>query len=182
MRALTAILGCVRRLCWDPRHRSSDARSRSKSKRLDVSIRKAIGTFPNFEPTPRLDGVRVVAVDDERDSLNLLRTILEAAGASVRTVGNGPDALDAIRAEPGDVLIADIGMPGMDGLQLIRALRQMDEPARSMPAAALTAYARSHDRMTSLASGFQMHLVKPIDPLELIVAVATLAPRRPGAS
>ena len=131
---------------------------------------------PQLEPTPRLDGVRVLAVDDERDSLNLLRTILEAAGASVRTVGNAPDALDAIRAEPGDVLIADIGMPGMDGLQLIRALRQMEEPARSMPAAALTAYARSHDRITSLASGFQMHLVKPIDPLELIVAVATLAP------
>ena len=137
---------------------------------------------PQLESTPRLDGVRVLAVDDERDSLNLLRTILEAAGASVRTVGNGPDALDAIRAEPGDVLIADIGMPGIDGLQLIRALRQMEEPARSMPAAALTAYARSHDRITSLASGFQMHLVKPIDPLELIVAVATLAPRRSGAS
>jgi len=137
---------------------------------------------PQLEPAPRLDGVRVLAVDDERDSLNLLRTVLEAAGASVRTVGNGPDALDAIRAEPGDVLIADIGMPGMDGLQLIRALRQMDEPARSMPAAALTAYARSHDRITSLASGFQMHLAKPIDPLELIVAVATLAPRRLGAS
>jgi CheY-like chemotaxis protein len=137
---------------------------------------------PQSEPAPRLDGVRVLAVDDERDSLNLLRTILEAAGATVRTVANGPDALEAIRAEPGDVLIADIGMPGMDGLQLIRTLRQMDEPARSMPAAALTAYARSHDRITSLASGFQMHLVKPIDPLELIVAVATLAPRRLGTS
>jgi len=71
--------------------------------------------------------------------LNLLRIILEGAGAIVRTVGNGDEALDAIRAEPGDVLIADIGMPGMDGLQLIRALHQMEEPARSMPAAALTA-------------------------------------------
>jgi CheY-like chemotaxis protein len=76
------------------------------------------------------------------------------------------------------VMVADIGMPGMDGLQLIRAIRQMDEPVRSMPAAALTAYARSQDRITALASGFQMHLVKPIDPLELIVAVSTLAPRR----
>jgi CheY-like chemotaxis protein len=73
-------------------------------------------------------------------------------------------------------------MPGMDGLQLIRAVRQLDEPARNLPAAALTAYARSQDRITSLASGFQMHLVKPIDPLELIVAIATLAPRRMGAS
>jgi len=62
-----------------------------------------------------------------------------------------------------------------------RAIRQLHEPARSIPAAALTAYARSQDRVTSLASGFQMHLVKPIDPLELIVAVSTLAPRRIGA-
>lgn len=85
-----------------------------------------IGTLPNLRPHSVLDGVRVLAVDDQRDSLNLLRTILEAAGASVRTVGNASDALDAIRAEPGDVLIADIGMPGMDGLQLIRALRQME--------------------------------------------------------
>ena len=66
-------------------------------------------------------------------------------------------------------------MPGMDGLQFIRAVRQMDEPLRSTPAAALTAYARSHDRITSLASGFQMHLVKPIDPVELVVAVSALA-------
>ena len=89
-------------------------------------------------------------------------------------------ALDAIRQHVPDVMIADIGIPGMDGLQLIRALRLMDEPARSTPAAALTAYARSQDRITSLASGYQMHLVKPIDPVELIVAISTLAPRRLG--
>jgi PAS domain S-box-containing protein len=138
-------------------------------------------TAPHVEPTPRLDGVRVLAVDDEPDSLNLLRTVLEAAGASVRTARNAREALEEIRTDPRDVLIADIGMPGMDGLQLIRAVRQMEEPARSIPAAALTAYARSHDRITSLASGFQMHLVKPIDPLELVVAIATLVPRRLGA-
>jgi CheY-like chemotaxis protein len=78
--------------------------------------------------------------------------------------------------------VADIGMPGMDGLQVIRALRQMDGPIRHTPAAALSAYARSQDRITSLASGFQMHLVKPIDPLELIVAVSSLLPRRIGTS
>jgi signal transduction histidine kinase len=133
---------------------------------------------PRLEPSPRLDGVRVVAVDDELDSLALLQTVLETAGATVRSAASGQQALDAIRAEPPDVLIADVGMPGMDGLQLIRTLRQMEEPVGSMPAAALTAYARSHDRVTSLASGFQMHLVKPIDPLELVVAVATLTARR----
>ena len=122
----------------------------------------------------------MLAVDDEPDSLDLLRTVLEGAGATVSTARSGPEALDAIRREVPDVLIADVGMPGMDGLQLIRAIRQMPEPARSVPAAALTAYARSQDRITSLASGFHMHLVKPIDPLELVVAVATLAPRRLG--
>ena len=135
---------------------------------------------PELETIPRLDGVHVLAVDDEPDSLNLLRTVLEAAGARVATAQSGPEALDTMRRELHDVLIADIGMPGMDGLQLIRAVRQMKEPVHRIPAAALTAYARSHDRITSLASGFHMHLVKPIDPLELVVAVATLAPRRLG--
>ena len=137
---------------------------------------------PELEPAPRIDGVRVLVVDDEPDSLGLLRTALERGGASVRTAQSGPEALDAIRAERPDVLVADIGMPGMDGLQLIRVIRQMEEPLRSTPAAALTAYARAQDRVTSLASGFHMHLAKPIDPLELIVAIATLAPRRSGGS
>jgi CheY-like chemotaxis protein len=136
---------------------------------------------PTWEPAPRLDGIRVLAVDDEPDSLNLLRIVLEAAGASVTTAPSGATAIDLMRIATPDVLVADIGMPGMDGLQLIRTIRQMEEPFRSTPAAALTAYARSQDRIASLASGFHMHLAKPIDPLELIVAVATLAPRRFGA-
>ena len=137
---------------------------------------------PVVDPIPRLDGIHVLAVDDELDSLNLLRTVLEGAGAQVTTSASGPAALDALQTHHPDVMVADIGMPGMDGLQLIRALRQLDEPLRSTPAAALTAYARSQDRITSLASGFHMHLVKPVDPLELIVAVFTLAPRRMSAS
>jgi PAS domain S-box-containing protein len=134
----------------------------------------------SLETVPRLDGIRVLAVDDEVDSLSLLRAVLEGVGATVTTAGSALAAIDAIRHEPPDVMVADIGMPGMDGLQLIRALRQMAEPVRSVPAAALTAYARSQDRITSLASGFQMHLVKPIDPVELVVAVASLAPRKIG--
>jgi PAS domain S-box-containing protein len=135
---------------------------------------------PTLETVPRLDGVHVLAVDDEPDSLDLLRTVLEGAGATVIVSRSALAALDAVRQHAPDVIVADIGMPGMDGLQLIRALRQMDEPLRNIPAAALTAYARSQDRITSLASGYQMHLVKPIDPLELIVAVSTLTPRRVG--
>jgi PAS domain S-box-containing protein len=130
------------------------------------------------DPVPRLDGINVLAVDDEPDSVNLLRTVLEGAGAKVTSAESGSAALESLQTTMPDVMIADIGMPGMDGVQLIRAIRRMDEPVRSLPAAALTAYARSQDRITSLASGFQMHLVKPIDPLELIVAVSTLAPRK----
>ena len=131
---------------------------------------------------PRLDGVRVLAVDDEADSLNLLRAVLESAGAAVTTAHSGPVALEALPQARPDVLLADIGMPDMDGLALIRAVRRLDEPWGSLPAAALTAYARSQDRITSLASGFQMHLAKPIDPLELIVAVASLVARRTGVA
>ena len=132
----------------------------------------------SMETVPRLDGVHVLAVDDETDSLDLLRTVLEEAGASVTTARSGAEALQAMKERRPDVMIADIGMPGMDGLQLIRTVRQMEEPIRSIPAAALTAYARSQDRITSLASGFQMHLVKPIDPVELVVAASSLAPKR----
>jgi PAS domain S-box-containing protein len=131
---------------------------------------------PELDTIPRLDGLHVLAVDDEIDSLNLLKSVLEGAGATVTTARSAAEALESIRTQPPDVLVADIGMPGMDGLELIRAIRQLEGPVRSTPAAALTAYARARDRVTSLASGFQMHLVKPIDPLELIVAVARLAP------
>jgi len=132
---------------------------------------------PALDVMPHLDGIQVLAVDDEPDSLELLRAVLESAGATVRTAASGKGAIEAIRLQPPHVMVADVGMPGMDGLEMIRAVRQLPEPARSVPAAALTAYARSQDRITSLASGFQMHLVKPIDPVELIVAVAALARR-----
>ena len=150
---------------------SPDARARlARQPRADRQL-------PLLSAVPRLDGIHVLAVDDELDSLNLLRTVLEGAGATVVTCGSAAGALDALRTQRADVMVADIGMPGTDGLQLIRALRQLEEPMRHMPAAALTAYARSQDRITALASGFHMHLVKPIDPLELIVAVSSLASR-----
>jgi len=126
----------------------------------------------------RLDGIHVLAVDDEEDSLTLLREILETAGAQVTTVASGQEALDAVEKIAPSVLIADIGMPGTDGFELIRRIRQWPEQSIcEMPAAALTAYARSEDRQRVLRSGFQMHLANPIDPKELVAAVAALARR-----
>src|SRR6185369_15997518 len=128
---------------------------------------------------PSLAGIHVLAVDDEADSLHLLRTVLEGAGAAVTTATSAYAALDVLRGRTPDVMVADIGMPLMDGLELIRTVRQMHEPVRSIPSAALTAYARSQDRVSTLASGFDMHLVKPIDPLELTAAISRLAGERP---
>jgi PAS domain S-box-containing protein len=126
---------------------------------------------------PRLDGVHVACVDDDPDSLHLLEDVLKSAGAIVTVSNTAGAALEAIGAEPPDVIIADIGMPGMDGFQLMRTIRHFGGRLATVPAAALTAYARSEDRIAALASGFQMHLAKPIDAAELILAVATLARR-----
>jgi CheY-like chemotaxis protein len=127
---------------------------------------------------PDLSGVHVFAVDDEPDALRLLVEILEAAGARVTTAGSAAAALDKLTAAPPDVLVADLGMPLMDGFELIRRIRESDDRrVRDVPAAALTAYARSEDRVRTLQAGFEMHLAKPVDPLELASAIGALARR-----
>jgi len=131
---------------------------------------------------PRLPEITVLAVDDDPDALALVREILESAGAKVEIATSVRDALAVIERAVPDVLISDLGMPGMDGYDLIQRIRQMDGTAREIPAAALTAYARSEDRAKALRLGFEMHLSKPIDPSELIAAVAALARRRKVAS
>ena len=126
----------------------------------------------------QLSDVRVLAVDDEQDALGLLRVILESAGADVTTAGSAASALDLLQQGTYDALIADVGMPHMDGLELIRAVRQtLPAPANRIPAAALTAYARSEDRLVALASGFQIHIPKPVNPTELVMAIAALLKR-----
>jgi len=129
---------------------------------------------------PRLDGVRILAVDDDADARSLAAETLESAGASVTTADSVEHAVEALAARP-DVLLADIGMAGSDGFELIRRVRESGDPrVKGIPAAALTAYARAEDRMKALQAGFQMHLAKPVDPAELIVAVAALARQRPS--
>ncbi|PYR62387.1 MAG: hypothetical protein DMF91_06915 [Acidobacteria bacterium] len=111
----------------------------------------------------------------------MLKEILEAAGAQVTTASSASAAFDAIHEARPDVIVADLGMPIVDGYELIKRLRQSADGAlRAIPAAALTAYARSEDRAKALESGFEMHLSKPIDPAELVASIRALARRRPS--
>ncbi|MEZ0264292.1 MAG: ATP-binding protein, partial [Phycisphaerae bacterium] len=128
---------------------------------------------------PSLDGVTVLAVDDEPDARNLLRRILEECGARVVLAASADEGLAAVRRERPNMIVSDIGMPGEDGYAFIRKVRQLsaDEGGRT-PAAAFTAFARAEDRMRALRAGFQTHVAKPVDAAELTAVVASLATRR----
>jgi PAS domain S-box-containing protein len=130
-----------------------------------------------LEKMSSLADVHVLAVDDEADSLGLLKVVLESAGARVTTAASAPAVLEMIDRVRPDVLVADIGMPEMDGFELITRVRQLPGPSAAVPAAALTAFARSEDRTKALQHGFEMHLAKPVDPGELVASVATLVRR-----
>jgi PAS domain S-box-containing protein len=122
-----------------------------------------------------LDGVRVLVVDDEVDSRDLMSFVLTQAGASVTTVGSAAEALEKIDALAPDVLVSDIGMAEQDGYSLLRTLRRRDSPSAAIPAVAVTAYARAQDREHALAAGFHAHVSKPIVPRELVSTVERLA-------
>jgi CheY-like chemotaxis protein len=125
-----------------------------------------------------LHGVHVLAVDDDADAVTLMAELLEAAGARVSTARSAEEALRLMEDEPPQALVTDLGMPLVDGFQLLSRMRAHHNPlVRRVPAAALTAYARSEDRVKALRAGFQIHLAKPIDPTELVTAVAALARR-----
>jgi PAS domain S-box-containing protein len=126
-----------------------------------------------------LTNVRVLAIDDEQDALGLLRTVLEVAGAQVTTLQAAATALEQLPNLRPDALVVDLGMPDMDGYEFITRVRDSSNPEiRDIPAAALTALARSEDRTKALQSGFEIHLAKPVDPGELAASVATLVRRR----
>jgi CheY-like chemotaxis protein len=127
---------------------------------------------------PDLREVHVLAIDDEPDALSLVAEALQAAGARVSTARSATEALSILETEVPDVLVADLGMPRIDGFQFIdRVRRHRNARIRELPAAALTAYARPEDRVKSLRAGFQIHLAKPVDPAELVTTIAALAKR-----
>jgi len=144
------------------------------------SVHPTIDLGVPFDNTPALNGVRVLIVDDEVDSRELLVAALEECEAKVFAVASASEALEAVSQFQPDVLVSDIGMPLEDGYSLIRKVRQLSaEQGGEIPAIALTAYARAEDRMKAIASGFQMHISKPVEPAELATVVASLA-RRTG--
>jgi CheY-like chemotaxis protein len=125
-----------------------------------------------------LAGLRVLIVDDELDARGLLTAMLERCGAEVLAAASAREGLETIERWRPDVLVADIGMPIEDGYGLIRKVRALPkERGGQTPALALTAYARTEDRVRAIAEGYQLHLAKPVDRLELATVVASLANR-----
>ncbi|WP_275522412.1 GAF domain-containing protein [Kamptonema sp. UHCC 0994] len=135
-------------------------------------------TFPTAIrplPTP-LSGVRILVVDDDADTCELIATVLGQFGALVKTVSSAKLALEAIEQARPDLLVSDIGMPGENGYQLIRKVRQLEaERGGYIPAIALTAYAREEDRRQAMQAGFQLHFPKPVEPALLAAVLANLA-------
>jgi len=124
-----------------------------------------------------LDRVRVMIVDDEAETRELLKIMLAGHGADVTVCASGAEALAQIDEWKPEVIVSDIGMPALDGYAFMRKVRSRDSELRDVPAIALTAYARAEDRMRALAAGFQMHVPKPVESSELVMVIASLVKR-----
>jgi len=160
--------------------RLPSAAAAERQQRSPIAEPASRAVFGTTAEVADLHGIRVLAVDDEPDALALISEILESAGAQVSVAQSAIEALGVIQLGRPDALIADLGMPRIDGFELIARIRQSSDPAiQRIPAAALTAYARSEDRARAIRSGFQIHLAKPIDPSALLAAIARLVGRDP---
>jgi PAS domain S-box-containing protein len=137
--------------------------------------RTAPSTASPMPRLPRLGGLRILIVDDHVDGRTLTSMVLTQAGASVKAAASVREALQMLKVERPDVLVSDIGLPDEDGYGLIRWIREHEaEYGGFLPAVALTGYARAEDRARILAAGFQAHVPKPVDPIELAAAIATI--------
>lgn len=125
-----------------------------------------------------LAGITVLVVDDEPDARELIALVLSTCGADAITASTADEALMLVEQLRPHVMVSDVGMPDVDGYELIRRVRAL-EHARGggLPAIALTAFARSEDRTRALRAGFLMHIAKPVEPAELAAAVASIVGR-----
>src|SRR5690349_15012174 len=146
--------------------------ARAEERRREVERRRS------RKGSIRLDGVHVLLVEDDDDSRKLLGTMLKRYGARVTSTKSAAEALDAFEGDLPNVMISDIGMPDQDGYELIRRLRLLPvEKGGATPAIALTGYASKKDRERALSSGYQQHIAKPIEQVEMIAAIAALIGR-----
>jgi CheY-like chemotaxis protein len=153
---------------------------------LDASVPEGLGCDQHSDPNRAEDtdwlklgtalrGTRILVVDDEADAREVVTLILERCGARVFVASSASEAFDILQRELPDVLVADIEMPGEDGYSLVRRIRTMpSERGGRIPALALTAHAGAHDFAKVMSAGFQRHVPKPLQPLELIKAIETL--------
>jgi len=145
-------------------------------------VEEALVSLPAAAPenhgTPELAGLRILVVDDEDDARTLARRVLEERGAHVITVSSAAEAIASVGDNnPPSVIVSDIGMPEQDGYDLIKQMRALPGEAGRVPAVALTALARAEDRKRALSAGYQKHVSKPVDPVELVAVIASLAGR-----
>jgi len=126
---------------------------------------------------PNLTGIHVLVVDDEADARDLIQRVLQEQGATVSVASGGEEALRILETLDADALISDIGMPSLDGYQLMRQIRATEAKGKRLPALALTAFARAEDRKKALLAGYQSHVAKPVDMAELVIIVAGLVGR-----
>ena len=125
-------------------------------------------------PVTRLDGVRILVVDDDPNTLDLLTEALMTSGAHVTAAGSARSALERLRADGADIIVSDIAMPDEDGFWLMNRIRSLPGQVSRTPAIALTALARTEDRRRVMEAGYQMHLTKPVQLGELQEGLATL--------
>ena len=129
-----------------------------------------------MECPPEVSGLKILVVDDDADTCEMIRTVLARCGGVVDTATNAEIAFEIFRTKAPQIMICDIGMPEVDGYELVRRIREFErQGGKRVPAVALTAFARIEDRVRALAAGFQMHVAKPVEPGELLTIVASLS-------
>jgi CheY-like chemotaxis protein len=150
--------------------------------RASYALDAASSAAPQPSVELQLSGVRVLLVDDDEDARQLTSRVLTQANAEIASAAGTAEALEKLADFAPDILVSDLGMPNQDGFAFIRAVRSLGHSHQTLPAIALTAFARTDDRRRALLAGFQLHLAKPVDANELIAAIATLVGRTSGES